>query len=146
MSSASEPPAVVTRRLGYLLKHAQLRLAELQEPLLAPHGVSGRQVAVLALLADGEPQSQQEAAARLGVDRTTMVQLVDELEDKALVRRQVDPADRRRRIVTPTEEGLRVLKVATEASDEAERRLLGPLAEREAAGLREALWVVVHQR
>ncbi|MEV6899115.1 MarR family transcriptional regulator [Amycolatopsis sp. NPDC051372] len=146
MSSAPETPAVVTRRLGYLLKHAQLRLAELQEPLLAPHGVTGRQVAVLALLADGEPQAQQEAAARLGVDRTTMVQLVDELEDKVLVRRHVDPADRRRRIVTPTEEGLRVLKAATEASEEAERRLLVPLDGREADALREALWAVVHRR
>ncbi|MGW4488780.1 MarR family winged helix-turn-helix transcriptional regulator [Amycolatopsis sp. NPDC004368] len=146
MSSAPETPAVVTRRLGYLLKHAQLRLAEVQEPLLAPHGVTGRQVAVLALLADGEPQSQQEAAGRLGVDRTTMVQLVDELEDKTLVRRQVDPADRRRRIVKPTEEGLRVLAAATEASEEAERRLLGPLAGREEQVLREALWAVVHQR
>jgi len=92
MSSA--PPAV-TQRLGYLLKHAQLRLAELAEPLYAPLGVTGRQLALLTLFGDGPAQSQQDGAARLGVDRTTMVALVDELEAKGLVRREVAPGDRR---------------------------------------------------
>lgn len=73
MSSDLEAPPAVTRRLGYLLKHAQLRLAELAEPLYAPLGVTGRQLALLTLFGAGPALSQQDGAARLGIDRTTMV-------------------------------------------------------------------------
>src|SRR6266496_756716 len=67
-------------RLGYLLKHAHLSYAELAGSALAPHGVDGREVAVLSRLSGPDPLSQQEIARRLGIDRTTMVALVDALE------------------------------------------------------------------
>src|ERR1044071_6647891 len=105
MSSDSRPPPTVTRRLGYPLKHAQLRLAELAEPHYAELGVTGRQLALLTLFADGPARSQQDGAAQLGIDRTTMVALVDELEEKGLVRRAVAPGDRRKRLVRLTERG-----------------------------------------
>ncbi|EOD68611.1 MarR family winged helix-turn-helix transcriptional regulator [Amycolatopsis vancoresmycina] len=140
MSSA--PPAV-TRRLGYLLKHAQLRLAELAEPLYAPLGVTGRQLALLALFGAGPAQSQQDGAARLGVDRTTMVALVDELEAKGLVRREVAPGDRRKRLVTLTPEGERVRVAGEEVTRQAEALLLEPLSAEDAERLRAALQRVV---
>ncbi|MET8853974.1 MarR family transcriptional regulator [Amycolatopsis sp. NPDC004625] len=140
MSSA--PPAV-TRRLGYLLKHAQLRLAELAEPRYAPLGVTGRQLALLALFGAGPAQSQQDGAARLGVDRTTMVALVDELEAKGLVRREVAPGDRRKRLVTLTPEGERVRAAGEEVTRQAEALLLEPLSAEDAERLRAALHRVV---
>lgn len=140
MSSA--PPAVA-RRLGYLLKHAQLRLAELAEPLYAPLGVTGRQLALLALFGDGPAQSQQDGAARLGIDRTTMVALVDELEAKGLVRREVAPGDRRKRLVTLTPEGQRVREAGEEVTRKAEALLLEPLSAEDAERLRAALHRVV---
>jgi DNA-binding MarR family transcriptional regulator len=133
----------VTRRLGYLLKHAQLRLAELAEPLYAPLGVTGRQLALLTLFGDGPALSQQEGAARLGIDRTTMVALVDELEDKELVRREVAPGDRRKRLVTLTDEGERVRAAGEEVTRQAEAMLLEPLDEGDAERLRAALRRVV---
>jgi len=133
----------VTRRLGYLLKHAQLRLAELAAPLYAPLGVTGRQLALLTLFGDGPALSQQEGAARLGIDRTTMVALVDELEDKALVRREVAPGDRRKRLVTLTGEGERVRAAGEEVTRQAEAMLLEPLDEGDAERLRAALRRVV---
>src|SRR3954447_16195428 len=129
----------VTRRLGYLLKHAQLRLAELAEPLYAPLGVTGRQLALLTLFGDGPPLSQQDGAARLGIDRTTMVALVDELEAKELVRREVAPGDRRKRLVTLTAEGERIREAGEEVTRRAEELLLAPLAGEEARRLRVAL-------
>jgi DNA-binding MarR family transcriptional regulator len=133
----------VTRRLGYLLKHAQLRLAELAEPLYAPLGVTGRQLALLTLFGDGPALSQQEGAARLGIDRTTMVALVDELEDKELVRREVAPGDRRKRLVTLTDEGERVRAAGEEVTRQAEAMLLEPLDDGDAERLRAALRRVV---
>jgi DNA-binding MarR family transcriptional regulator len=88
--------------MGYLLKHAQLRMAELNAAALAPFGITGRELAVLLAIDSQAPLSQQEAAGRLGVDRTTMVALIDELEGKQLVQRRQDPADRRRNVVALT--------------------------------------------
>src|SRR5262249_62280551 len=90
------PPPELAGRLAYLLKHAQLGLAELTAEALAPFGVSGRELAVLTVLAGQEPGSQQQAAQRLGVDRTTMVGLIDALEDKGPVRRRAHAGGRRR--------------------------------------------------
>jgi len=140
MSSA---PLAVTQRLGYLLKHAQLRLAELAEPRYAPLGVTGRQLALLTLFGEGPAQSQQDGAARLGVDRTTMVALVDELEAKGLVRREVAPGDRRKRLVVLTPEGERVREAGAEVTRKAEALLLEPLSAEDADRLRTALHQVV---
>jgi DNA-binding MarR family transcriptional regulator len=128
--SATEGPGPeLTSRLGYLLKHAQLQLSILTTEALAPHNINGRELAVLLVLADHEPSSQQQAAERLGVDRTTMVALLDALEDKGLVTRHPHADDRRRNVVELTAVGRGTLRLATQASDEAERRFLAPITE-----------------
>jgi DNA-binding MarR family transcriptional regulator len=126
-------------RLGYLLKHAYLGLIALHEEVLGPFGISDRELAILLLLDGREPESQQQAARRLGVDRTTMVGLVDGLEGKGLVVRRPDPADRRRNVVALTPTGRTLLDEATRASDEAEARLLAVLDPAERDDLREML-------
>ncbi|MEU4083994.1 MarR family winged helix-turn-helix transcriptional regulator [Streptomyces aureus] len=141
--SGSGAEELLGTRLGYLLKHAQLRLAEHAGPALAPYGLDARELAVLAVLAAGRPLSQLEAARRLGVDRTTMVALVDALEDKGLVERRRSEEDRRRNVVELTERGVRVRAEAEEARETAERRFLAPLGERDAARLVQALRVLV---
>ena len=136
---AQPPVPALAGRLGYLLKHAQLRMAELNAAALAPFGITGRELAVLLSIDSQAPLSQQEAARRLGVDRTTMVALIDELEGKQLVQRRQDPADRRKNVVALTPAGHGTLTRAGKASDEAERRFLAPLTGDEAAQVREAL-------
>jgi DNA-binding MarR family transcriptional regulator len=138
---------VSTRRhdgsLYYLLKHAQLRLADLTGPALAPFGINGRQCAVLVAIDEQAPSSQHDIAQRMGIDRTTMVALVDELEGKGLVERRADPRDRRKNVVVLTPAGRDTLLAATTAVDEAERRLLGPLSDDEAAAFRATLRATV---
>ncbi|MEV0206839.1 MarR family winged helix-turn-helix transcriptional regulator [Streptomyces sp. NPDC050788] len=130
-------------RLGYLLKHAQLRLNGHAGPALAPFGLDARELAVLAVLAAGRPLSQLEAARRLGVDRTTMVALVDTLEGKGLVERRRSAQDRRRNVVELTERGRRVRADAENARETAEREFLAPLGEKDAARLVKALQVLI---
>jgi DNA-binding MarR family transcriptional regulator len=134
-----EPLPALAGRLGYLLKHAQLRLADLTAAAMAPFGITGRQLAVLIATDSRAPLSQQEVARRLGVDRTTMVLLIDELEDKRLVQRRQDPGDRRKNVVALTDAGRATLRQASSASAEAERLFLGPLSGDEATQLRQAL-------
>ncbi len=131
--------------LVYLLKHAHLRMAELSAKALVPYGIEGRELGVLLALAGREPMSQQQAAQRLGIDRTTMVALLDTLEGKGLVSRHPDADDRRRNVVELTDAGQDTLRRATEASDEAEREFLEPLTPQAAQQLRKSLQrIVVH--
>ena len=139
------PGPELTGRLGYLLKHARLRLGELSAAALAPYGLDGRELAVLLVLARGEPASQQEAARRLDVDRTTMVALVDALEDKGLVARHPHAQDRRKNVVELTPAGRSTLRDATQASDDAERRFLAPLPSPAIQQLKDALYTLVTQ-
>lgn len=129
----------VRGRLVYRLKHALLRLEQLHAVHLRDSGVSARELGVLLLLADREPESQQQAAQRLGVDRTSMVALLDGLEGRGLVARRPDAADRRRNVVDLTDSGRATLDVATRASDAAERELLANLDDADAGRLRELL-------
>jgi DNA-binding MarR family transcriptional regulator len=122
-------PDALASRLGYLLKHAQQRLAQAAAPVMAPFGIDGRELAVLTVLAAQTPMSQQEAAEELGVDRTTMVALIDALEAKDLVERHRSPHDRRRNIVELTPAGQECLRGAARARDEVEREFLAPLGD-----------------
>jgi DNA-binding MarR family transcriptional regulator len=122
-------PDALASRLGYLLKHAQQRLAEAAAPVMLPFGIDGRELAVLAVLAGEVPLSQQGAAGQLGVDRTTMVALVDALEAKGLVERHRSAQDRRRNIVELTAAGQDCLRSASKARDRVEREFLTPLGD-----------------
>jgi DNA-binding MarR family transcriptional regulator len=142
---------VIAERLGYLLKHAQQRFSELTATRFAPLGITGREAAVLRTVAsagraqpagDG-PSSQGEVARLLGVDRTTMVALIDELQDKGLVLRRQDPGDRRKNAVELTDAGRGALRQADEAADEVEQAFLAPLTAGEAEQFRRALQALV---
>jgi DNA-binding MarR family transcriptional regulator len=137
------PPAPLAERLGFLLKHAQIQLAGLSEPALRPLGIIGRELAVLSVLADGGSLSQHQAARRLAIDRTTMVALLDGLQDKGLVERHPHPGDRRRNVVELTAKGHQVMDEALRATHDAERRFLAPLGDAEARRFRRALQTLI---
>lgn len=105
----------------------QQRRTPLRFPL-APFGIDGRELAVLAALAAHGPVSQQEISQALTIDRTTMVALVDGLTAKGLVARKPDPSDRRKNLVEATAQGRSVAERAGPAVDEVERRFLEPVA------------------
>lgn len=136
----------LSARLTYLLKRALVDLEDLHAERLAPVGVSGRELAVLLLLDGRDPESQQQAGRRLGVDRTTMVGLLDGLEAKGLVARHADAGDRRRNVLELTGDGQTVLVQAVRASDEAERQLLADLDDAESAQLRTLLTRLARDR
>jgi DNA-binding MarR family transcriptional regulator len=122
----------LSSRLGYLLKHAQLNFAESGARALEPLGITGRQLAVLVVLDAAEPLSQLEAARELGVDRTTMVALVDELEEKGLVERRRSTEDRRKNIVGLTPHGKKTLAKGERLHQETEKTFLAELTPIEA--------------
>lgn len=129
-------------RLGYLLKQVYLRYIELSRAALATYGIDGRDVAVLQVLADGQRNSQQQLGHRLGVDRTTMVSLIDRLEDKGLVARRPASDDRRRNVVELTDKGRQALSAGISTSLAVEQQFLKPLSDRDAQQFRDALRIL----
>src|SRR5690606_21562255 len=73
--------------------------------VLAEHDLRLQHFAVLMALADFGPLAQHELAERLGLNRSHRVGYLDEIQDRGLVGRRRDPADRRRQHVTLTEDG-----------------------------------------
>jgi len=94
---------------------------------------------VLAVAGQGEPKSQAALAHHLGVDRTVMTYLLDDLEAAGLVERRPDPADRRARRVALTAAGSTRLRELKAGLHDVEDRLLGPLDDDERAVLRALL-------
>jgi DNA-binding MarR family transcriptional regulator len=68
-----------------------------------PGGARGFQV--LTAVGRSDPRSQLELANHLGVDRTVMTYLLDDLERAGLIERRPDPADRRARRIVATAAG-----------------------------------------
>lgn len=133
------PGTELTDRLGYLLKHAQEGYRAIQGPALTPLQLNGRLLAVLALIDAVGPALQQRLAERLGVDRTTMVGLVDTLEERGLVERGRDPVDRRGYRIAITRKGAHVLAKAMTVVDAAEEAFLTRLSDTERRQFRRLL-------
>jgi DNA-binding MarR family transcriptional regulator len=105
--TTSDPPALGVD-LMLLLSRAAHALASEHAAALADLGVSPRAYCVLSKAAEGE-LTQIQLAEVCGLDKTTMVVTVDELETAGLAERTPSPSDRRARIVSATEAGRRTV-------------------------------------
>ena len=133
------PPVVLMERLSFLLKRTSALLEATIDPGLARLGVNGREFGALTLLQAEGPASQQRLAGRIGVDRTTMVALIDALEEKRLVNRHRDPGNRRAYVLEVTAAGRKRLRDALKAVELAEQQALAPLSAAESATLTRVL-------
>jgi DNA-binding MarR family transcriptional regulator len=91
-------------------------------------GLTVRVCGVLNLLADEGPKSQQEIGELLSIDRTTMVELIDDLEKAGIVRREANPKDRRSHLIKLTAEGKGKQRKAMQAFDAAADEFFAPLS------------------
>lgn len=116
---------------------------QLSSTELEPLGIRPREWAALNCLDERHGLSQREVANLLGVDRTTMVALVDELQAKGWVDRRPQPDDRRKNIVGLTGQGRDVMERGARLIDDCERRFLAVLSEADAERLKNALHDVI---
>lgn len=103
-----------------------------------PGGPRGFQVLVNAS-SGADCSNQATIAQRLGIDRTVMTYLVDDLEQAGLVERRPDPADRRARQVLRTDAGDATLDDVRRRIAEVEDLVLGGLPPDDAAVFRRLL-------
>jgi DNA-binding MarR family transcriptional regulator len=136
-------PDALAERLGPLLGRAHEAHRRLTIAALAPLGLSPKGFGALAVVDAEGPLSQRRLAARQGIDRTTAVAVVDELERLGAVERRRDPADRRAHALVTTAEGRRLLERSRTAVVAAEAEFLAGLPERDRAWLRASLRTLV---
>jgi len=113
------------------LQHAAAVLGQV------PGGPRGYQV--LGAAAQQLAEGQGALARRLGIDRTVMTYLVDELEGAGLVERRPDPADRRNKRVVATARGRATWARTRTRLRHAEAQVLAPLDPTERASFRQLL-------
>jgi DNA-binding MarR family transcriptional regulator len=100
------PPEPLTSDLCWLLSRASHCLTTEFTAALEASGISPRQHSVLATAMTGE-YTQTELARMVGLDKTTMVVTVDELEAAGLAERRSSQTDRRTRVIAVTKAGER---------------------------------------
>jgi DNA-binding MarR family transcriptional regulator len=91
-------------------------------------GLTPASFGLLNILGAREGAMQQELGAVMGVDPSTMVSLIDQLEDAGLAKRRPHPADRRARAVAITPKGRRALQKGRQMASGVEDDVLGGLA------------------
>lgn len=118
-------PAADHVGLGMLLAAAHGQSRERLNRALLPLGINVRGFSVLLALPMYGPVSQRDLIARIGIDKSTMVRLIDELEDGGLVSRERTPQDRRAYSIVLTRRGEETLAEARRTADEVGDHIFG---------------------
>lgn len=128
------------KSLGDLLDEAQRAWRRALHEALARRNAPqlGAAAYVLAQL-NRSGISQSLLAERLGLSKQAVQQSLDQLERQGLVRRDLDPVDRRAKYVVLTKAGLYALEAHRDAEEEVERRFQEALGTKRFARLRKAL-------
>jgi MarR family transcriptional regulator, transcriptional regulator for hemolysin len=142
---ATESPQCFSRDLGWLLKQASYALSTEMVAALAPLKVSPRGFHVLAAALTGE-HTQTELAQLVGLDKTTMVVTLDELEMAGLAKRLPSATDRRARVIAVTTAGEQKVVEGNEIMHRVQDEVLATLPAGERAGLLDALNRLVSDR
>lgn len=136
-------PAELREGIGWPIARAAHAVTQAYNAALAASGLSLRTYAVLAYIGTGRAGTQLAIAQGVGLDKTTLVATIDELERRGLVRRTPDPNDRRARIVGITGAGREVLSQAAQIAGGVEARLCACVDERDATTLKSTLIALI---
>src|SRR5262245_17790072 len=133
-ASQSAPAGGLAGSATFLLSKVGFEASQRFRSMLEPLGLEPRQFALLRHVADAEGQTQQALGDTLGIPKSRMVALIDDLEERGLVERRMRPDDRRARALHVTAQGGRCLTEAMEIAAEHEalvRQRLSPHDHRE---------------
>lgn len=127
---SSRTPDRVKDRPTWLLSRAFARSSALLAGGFEAHGdgLRGYHYRLLAALEQWGPTSQAELGRATGIDRSDVTGALAELEARHLVDRKVDPAHKRRNVVTITAEGVATLVRLDAVLDEIQAAVLAPLS------------------
>jgi DNA-binding MarR family transcriptional regulator len=124
---------------GFLIVRVADAIARRFSARLRPLRLRPKQLHVLRYLNAAGALSQTELADGVCVDAANLIATLDALEADGLIRREIDPDDRRRRRIDLTPAGRRKLRSGLRAAEQADQDVLGTLEPHERDSLRETM-------
>ncbi|OKI93075.1 MarR family transcriptional regulator [Streptomyces sp. CB01249] len=128
-----------TETLSFRLGSLGAVISDQYAEALAEVGLKPKHVGVLGVLDAGLASSQLEIARLMRVAPSLVVSLADHLESQGAIKRLRDPADRRRQVLSLTDEGRELLGRCTDMALAIDERLDAGLTPPQRAALRDAL-------
>ncbi len=128
--SGPVPPglhAALVRNTGYLISRCGAYATRQFSDRMETIGLNARMWGALNVLAAEGPVSQQQLGQAIGMDPSSMVGTIDELESRGLVQRRPHPSDRRAHALHLTDAGRDILTSGRGVARAAQEELLAPL-------------------
>ena len=125
--------------LGYALRRAQVAVFQNFTEVVGASELTPGQFGVLVVIDANPGLSQTQLGNALGIDRSTVVAVIDRLEARGLVARQAAPNDRRSHALHLSDTGKTTLRRLTERVRAHERQIARHLTAEEQARLIELL-------
>ena len=117
--------------VGYNLKRAYVVIRNDFRRALGDDGFAPRVFSALSLIVEYPNITQSELARMLGIERSGLVAIVDELESRGLLQRNAVPGDRRVQALAPTKKGKEAYAEASKAVQAHEDALLADMTDQE---------------
>jgi DNA-binding MarR family transcriptional regulator len=99
--------------LGFLLSRSHAKLKNNLNNALKPYSVTVEQWAILSRLWEQDGISQKDLSEKSLKDQPTITRILDKLEKRGLIHREIDPSDRRAFLICLTTEGLELRQPLT---------------------------------
>ncbi|MBK9771436.1 MAG: MarR family transcriptional regulator [Candidatus Obscuribacter sp.] len=139
MKDPDKTHQLLKSNVGYLLNRSAQVLRDKLSEALKEVPFSFHEYVVLRLIELELAETQQDVGRLSGIDRSSMVALLDGLEDRDLILRTRDPQDRRKHQLTMTPKGRKTLSHAKRIASRVHKEFLSPLTEEQWIVLQEAL-------
>jgi DNA-binding MarR family transcriptional regulator len=122
-------------RIFFHLSRAENRLKTYMKNIFRENNIniSPAQIGILFLLMKNNSQSMSELSRVLEIDNSAITRLVDNLEKMNLVKRDLNPGDRRQFLIFLTEEGEKEINKAKKIVRETNEKLKEDIPEGELA-------------
>ena len=122
---------------GYNLYKAGVNFRSMMENKhLNKHDLGAADCGILYVLQTGAVVNQLTLGQELGIDKATVVKMIDKLENAKLVKRDVDPTDRRSKLVSLTAKGSQMLEKIRVIRNEIETEVFKQFSSEDEAQLR----------
>jgi MarR family transcriptional regulator for hemolysin len=141
----SECPTCLSGDLAWLLSQAHYTLANEVTAAIEPLGVTMREFQVLKTAVQGS-YTQRDLAELVGLDKTTMVATIDDLERAGLAARRPSETDRRARVISVTPAGKRKVAQGRDVVERVQQSVLNSLPAAQREGFLEGLGHLVSER
>lgn len=125
--ATAREPSDLEQFIGYNLKRAYVIVQEDFRAALGKDGLAPRVFSALSLVVQFPNITQSKLARKLGIERSGLVAIIDELEKRAFLKRTTVPGDRRVQALVPTDKGITAYRDSQKVVQDHESALLSNL-------------------